>query len=97
MVNSQYEKLEEMRRRSQLGGGLAPIDKQHASNKLTARERVLALLDEGTFHELDAFKSSPNEQAADILGEGVVAGWGNINGRLTYVYAQDFTVVGGTL
>lgn len=96
-VDSKYAKLEEMRHKAQLGGGLARIEKQHANKKLTARERILALLDPGTFHEVDAYKTSPSEQGEGILGEGVVVGWGYINGRLTYVYAQDFTVVGGTL
>jgi methylmalonyl-CoA decarboxylase subunit alpha len=98
------EKLIELREKSekiQLGGGQKAIQKQHDSGKLTARERILMLLDESSFVEIDAFVEHrcvnfgmENKKA---LGEGVVTGYGTIDGRLVYVFAQDFTVIGGSL
>jgi acetyl-CoA carboxylase carboxyltransferase component len=83
------------------GGGEAKIKKQHDSGKMTARERILALLDEGSFMEIDAFVEHRCTQfnMADTKapGEGVVTGYGTVDGRLVYVYAQDFTVIGGSL
>ncbi len=83
------------------GGGDAKIKKQHDAGKLTARERILALMDEGSFIEVDAFvEHRCNEfNMADTKapGEGVVTGYGTVDGRLVYVYAQDFTVIGGSL
>lgn len=83
------------------GGGEAKIKKQHDAGKLTARERILALMDEGSFIEVDAFvEHRCNEfNMADTKapGEGVVTGYGTVDGRLVYVYAQDFTVIGGSL
>lgn len=83
------------------GGGEAKIKKQHDSGKLTARERILALLDEGSFVEVDAFVTHRCTQfdMADTVApaEGVVTGYGSVAGRLVYVYAQDFTVIGGSL
>jgi len=83
------------------GGGADKVKKQHDSGKLTARERILKLLDEGSFVEIDAFVKHrcmdfdmPNTEAP---GEGVVTGYGTVDGRLVYVYAQDFTVIGGSL
>jgi len=83
------------------GGGAARIDAQHKKGKLTARERIALLLDEGTFEELDKFVM---HRAKDFgldkehyLGDGVVTGYGEVNGRLVYVYSQDFTVFGGSL
>lgn len=97
-------RLEELRRRSreaELAGGKDKIDKQHQSGKLTARERIQLLLDEGSFVELDKFVT---HQCTDfgmdklkIPGDGVVTGYGTINGRLVYAFAQDFTVFGGSL
>ena len=78
-----------------LGGGLERIKKQHDAGKLTARERIDLLLDEGSFMEFDRFRSSPNGKP--ILGDGVVTGSGLIKGRQVFVYAQDFTVYGGAL
>ena len=83
------------------GGGEAKIKKQHDSNKMTARERINYFLDEGSFIEIDAFvkhrftefKMAETEAPA----EGVITGYGTVNGRLVYVYAQDFTVIGGSL
>ena len=90
-----------MRRRAALGGGERRIEQQHAKGKLTARERVELLLDEASFTELDAFvlaRSSelvPDEERA--MGDGVVTGFGRVDGRLVYVFSQDFTVFGGSL
>ncbi|MGN0150231.1 MAG: acyl-CoA carboxylase subunit beta, partial [Clostridia bacterium] len=83
------------------GGGEAKIKKQHDANKLTARERINALLDAGSFVEVDAFVTHRcTEFGMDCVeapGEGVVTGYGTVDGRLVYVYAQDFTVIGGSL
>ncbi|MBV8978780.1 MAG: methylmalonyl-CoA carboxyltransferase, partial [Alphaproteobacteria bacterium] len=95
------QELEEKRRRARLGGGEARIKAQHARGKLTARERLDVLLDENSFEEFDMFIEHRNKDFdADktiIPGDGVVTGWGTINGRMTYVYAKDFTVFGGSL
>lgn len=95
--------LNEMRAKSHLGGGKERIERQHAEGKLTARERIELLLDPGSFHEVDAFvvhrERNFGMDADDkkFLGDSVVTGWGTINGRLTYVFSQDFTVIGGSL
>ncbi len=98
------DKLTELQyRRSQVekGGGEAKIKKQHDANKLTARERINLLLDKGSFVEIDAFVthrcSEFGMDCVEAPGEGVVTGYGTVDGRLTYVYAQDFTVIGGSL
>src|SRR5438094_8144892 len=95
------EELHEMRAASRLGGGTARIERQHASRKLTARERLDVLLDPGSFNEVDAFVThrSTDFGLADqkTLGDGVVTGWGKIDGRIVFVFAQDFTVFGGTV
>ncbi|GGA63559.1 propionyl-CoA carboxylase [Nitratireductor aestuarii] len=95
------EQLEERRAQARLGGGKRRIDAQHAKGKLTARERIEVLLDEGSFEEYDMFVT---HRATDfgmaeqkIAGDGVVTGWGTINGRQVYVFSQDFTVLGGSL
>lgn len=97
-------KLEILRERKKTilaGGGQKRIDEQHAKGKLTARERIALLLDEGSFVELDAFVSHRcnNFDMAnlDAPGDGVVTGYGTVEGRLTFVFAQDFTVLGGSL
>jgi acetyl-CoA carboxylase carboxyltransferase component len=94
-------RLQEMRDQSLLGGGRARVDKQHAAGKLTARERLDLLLDAGSFVELDAFvthRSSDFGLAEQrFLGDGVVTGHGTIDGRLVFVFSQDFTVFGGSL
>jgi propionyl-CoA carboxylase beta chain len=86
---------------AQFGGGEARIKKQHDKGKLTARERIQFLMDEGSFQELDRFVvhrcSDFDLEDQKILGDGVVVGYGNINGRLVYIYSQDFTVFGGSL
>ena len=93
--------LGKFREESKLGGGAKRIEAQHEKGKLTARERIALLLDEGTFEELDAFVTHRTTEfgLADrkFLGDAVVTGFGNINGRMAYVFAQDFTVFGGTL
>ena len=93
--------LEEKRAQARLGGGQRRIDAQHAKGKLTARERLEVLLDSGSFEEYDTFKSHRctdfGMQDRQVPGDGVVTGWGAINGRPTYVFSQDFTVFGGSL
>jgi propionyl-CoA carboxylase beta chain len=95
------ERLEEMRTAAKLGGGQVRIDKQHAKGKLTARERIELLLDEGSFEEWDMFKEHRctdfGMENQKIPGDGVVTGYGTITGRLVFVFSQDFTVFGGSL
>ncbi len=99
--HAKIDRLRALRDESRMGGGQARIDQQHARGKLTARERLDLLLDAGSFVELDAFvthRSSDfglDEQR--ILGDGVVTGHGTIDGRLVFVFSQDFTVFGGSL
>ena len=98
---SPSERLSGLRRRAASGGGEARTQQQHAKGKLTARERVDLLLDEGSFTELDAFViARPTELIPDderVMGDGVVTGFGHVDGRLVYVFSQDFTVFGGSL
>ena len=100
-MTNPLERLEDLRAQSQLGGGQERIARQHAQGKLTARERLESLLDPGTFCELDEFVTHrATEFGLDkqrIPGDGVVTGWGEIEGRLVYVCAQDFTVLGGSV
>src|SRR5438128_9572062 len=95
------DRLQEMRAKAASGGGEEGIAQQHAKGKLTARERIDLVLDEGSFVELDAFVAArPSEHVAadeQVLGDGVVTGFGRIDGRLVYVFSQDFTVFGGSL
>ncbi len=95
------ENLERRRAEARLGGGEARIAAQHARGKLTAHERVELLLDEGSFEEFDLFvehrSSEFDMDKTRIPGDGVVTGWGTINGRVVYVFAKDFTVFGGSL
>ncbi len=93
------EELERLRAEARLGGGQERIDRQHAAGKLTARERLDLLLDPGSFVELDAFVTHRTTSFAmeRILGDGVVTGHGTIDGRLVFVFSQDFTVFGGSL
>src|SRR5215468_9973538 len=95
------QKLKQMEEQSLLGGGETRIQKQHEAGKLTARERLDLLLDPGSFTELDKFVT---HRASDfgmgekkILGDGVVTGYGTVDGRQVFVFAQDFTVFGGSL
>ena len=93
------EELEKRRARARLGGGQKRIDAQHAKGKLTARERIDLLLDEGSFEEFDMFVEHRavefGMEKNKIPGDGVVTGWGAINGRQVYVFSKDFTVFGG--
>jgi propionyl-CoA carboxylase beta subunit len=93
--------LESRRDQARLGGGQKRIDAQHARGKLTARERIELLLDEDSFEEFDMFVTHRctdfGMQAQKPAGDGVVTGWGTINGRMVYVFSQDFTVFGGSL
>ncbi|MDE3074864.1 MAG: acyl-CoA carboxylase subunit beta [Chloroflexota bacterium] len=92
------ERLAQLRAQAKLGGGQQRIEAQHNKGKLTARERIELLLDEGSFQELGMFVTSrPSNGDKPVLGDGVVTGYGHINGRLVYVFSQDFTVIGGTL
>ncbi|MEO1469722.1 MAG: acyl-CoA carboxylase subunit beta [Pseudomonadota bacterium] len=95
------EQLEIRRAEARLGGGQKRIDAQHARGKLTARERLEVLLDEGSFEEYDMFMAHRctefGMEATHFPGDGVITGWGTINGRQVYVFAQDFTVFGGSL
>jgi propionyl-CoA carboxylase beta chain len=95
------EALEDKRAQARLGGGAKRVEAQHAKGKLTARERIELLLDEGSFEEYDMFVE---HRCADFgmaeqkfPGDGVVTGWGTVNGRLVYVFSKDFTVFGGSL
>jgi acetyl-CoA carboxylase carboxyltransferase component len=100
-MSSGVEKLRSLRRQAQLGGGEKRIEAQHAKGKLTARERVLRLLDDGSFEEYDMFKqhrcANFGLEKQQFLGDGVVTGSGTIDGRLVFVFSQDFTVLGGSL
>ncbi|MEM9724774.1 MAG: acyl-CoA carboxylase subunit beta [Pseudomonadota bacterium] len=95
------EALEARRAEARLGGGQARIDRQHKNGKLTARERIELLLDPGTFEEFDMFVTHRCQEfgmeKTKVAGDGVVTGWGLVNGRLIYVFSQDFTVFGGSL
>ncbi|WP_055446269.1 acyl-CoA carboxylase subunit beta [Lacinutrix mariniflava] len=100
-MESKIKDLNEKLAQAYLGGGQARIDKQHEKKKLTARERVLYLLDEGSFEEIGALVTHRTKdfgmEKQIFYGDGVVTGYGTVNGRLTYVFAQDFTVFGGSL
>ena len=95
------DQLEVRRSEARMGGGERRIAAQHGKGKLTARERLEVLLDEGSFEEYDMYvthRATDFGMAAQkVAGDGVVTGWGTINGRLTYVFSQDFTVLGGSL
>lgn len=103
-MSNQLERIKELvelRAKARLGGGEKAIEKQHARGKYTARERIDMLLDEGSFEEMDMFKlhrcTNFGMEKKQYLGDGVVTGSGTIDGRLVYVFAQDFTVNGGSL
>ena len=95
------KQLIENREKARMGGGEKAIEKQHARGKYTARERIDMLLDEGSFEEYDMFKlhrcTNFGMEKKQYLGDGVVTGSGTIDGRLVFVFAQDFTVNGGSL
>ena len=100
-VQGKFDQFENINQQAEAGGGTERVEKQHSSGKKTARERIAILLDPGSFNEIDKLVT---HRATDfgidkqkIPGDGLVSGYGNINGRLVYVFAQDFTVFGGTL
>lgn len=100
-MQEKVKHLLDLRSQARLGGGQKRIDKQHALGKLTARERIIALLDEGSFEEFDMFVTHRctnfGLENNTPLSDGVVTGYGTIDGRLVYVFSQDFTVFGGSL
>ncbi len=100
-MQDKVKELLELRTKARLGGGEKRIEKQHSQGKFTARERINMLLDEGSFEEFDMFVthrcSNFGMEKEKYLGDGVVTGYGSIDGRLVYVFAQDFTVSGGSL
>jgi len=100
-INERIDDLRKRREEARLGGGAKAIEAQHSKGKLTARERLERLLDEGSFREIDVFVTHRATEFGmaerKYLGDGVVTGWGTINGRQVFVFAQDFTVFGGSL
>ncbi|MFO8128402.1 MAG: acyl-CoA carboxylase subunit beta [Bacteroidales bacterium] len=100
-IKEKYETFEEKSQEAELGGGQERIERQHNAGRKTARERIKMLMDPGTFVEIDKFVrhrcTDFGMEKKKIMGDGVVCGYGKIDGRLTYVFAQDFTVFGGTL
>lgn len=99
--NPKIKQLDDKRAKSRLGGGAERVDAQHKKGRLTARERLDLLLDKGSFREVDSFvvhrTHDFNLDKQKFMGDSVVTGWGTIEGRLTYVFSQDFTVFGGSL
>ena len=100
-IDPNIQRLHDLREQAKQGGGADRVEKQHKQGKLTARERIDLLLDSGSFRELDMFVT---HRATDFgmedkkyLGDSVVTGWGTVDGRLVYVFSQDFTVFGGSL
>ncbi|MCH5334609.1 MAG: acyl-CoA carboxylase subunit beta [Alistipes sp.] len=100
-IQNKINKLIENRETARMGGGQKRIDAQHAKGKYTARERIKMLLDEGSFEEFDMFVTHRcynfGMEKSHSFGDGVVTGYGTIDGRLVYIYAQDFTVSAGSL
>ena len=103
-MSNQLEKVKELialREQARLGGGEKRIESQHKKGKYTARERIAMLLDEGSFEEFDMFVqhrcTNFGIEKTKYLGDGIVTGYGTIDGRLVYIFAQDFTVFGGAL
>lgn len=100
-MKEKLKELENKIKQARLGGGEKRIESQHKKGKLTARERIHFLMDEGTFEEIGMFVTHRSVEFGldreKYLGDGVVTGYGKVNGRLTYVFAQDFTVFGGSL
>jgi len=100
-IQEKFSVFEERNRLAELGGGIERIERQHNAGRKTARERIEILLDPGSFVEIDKFVTHRctdfGMEKNRILGDGVVCGYGKIDGRLMYVFAQDFTVFGGTL
>ena len=100
-IEEKLQRLRDLKAQALQGGGPERIERQHKAGKLTARERLDLLLDKGSFRELDMFVTHRATRFGmdkrKYLGDGVVTGWGTIDGRLVFVYAQDFTVMGGSL
>ncbi|HEX7584421.1 MAG TPA: acyl-CoA carboxylase subunit beta, partial [Prolixibacteraceae bacterium] len=100
-LKAKFDQFETLNQEAESGGGVKRIEKQHEAGKNTARERIAILLDPGTFNEIDKMVTHKGTDfGIDQLkypGDGLVSGYGKINGRLVYVFAQDFTVFGGTL
>ncbi len=100
-IDPDIQHLRDLREEAKLGGGLDRIEAQHKRGRLTARERLDLLLDRGSFREVDAFVAHRTTDFGldekQFLGDSVVTGWGTIDGRLVYVFSQDFTVLGGSL
>ena len=100
-IDDKLQELSQRRSKVMAGGGPQRIEKQHAAGKMTARERIAALLDEGSFVELDPFvkhrATDFGMEKVDAPGEGVVTGFGTVGGRRVCLASQDFTVVGGSL
>ncbi len=101
MMESRFDKLDRKNEEALLGGGIERINAQHKKGKLTARERIHLLIDEGTFEEIGRFVTHRSSEFGlekeKYLGDGVVTGYGKVNGRLVYIFSQDFTVFGGSL
>ena len=101
ITNPKIEKLNQLRLESKLGGGEERIARHRAKGKMTAHERIEVLLDKGSFRELDPFaihrERNFGMDKQRVPGDSVVTGWGTIDGRLVYVFSQDFTVFGGSL
>lgn len=100
-IQEKFKELERRMAESEMGGGPDRVEKQHKAGKMTARERVFQLLDQGSFEEIDQFVihrgTDFGMEENHILGDGVITGFGRINGRGVYVFAQDFTVFGGSV
>ncbi|HEY0739934.1 MAG TPA: acyl-CoA carboxylase subunit beta, partial [Chryseosolibacter sp.] len=101
VLNQKFQELDRKNQEALQGGGAKRIEQQHAKGKLTARERIHLLLDEGSFEELGKFVMHRSKDFGldkeYYLGDGVITGYGTVNGRLVYVFSQDFTVFGGSL
>src|SRR5690606_26794160 len=101
ILQEKFAELERKNEEALSGGGEKRIEQQHKKGKLTARERIHLLLDEGSFEELGKFVTHRSRdfglEAESYLGDGVVTGYGTVDGRLVYVFSQDFTVFGGSL
>ncbi|MEK6221572.1 MAG: methylmalonyl-CoA carboxyltransferase, partial [Chloroflexota bacterium] len=99
--NGKIQELRDKQAQGRMGGGQARIDVHHNKGRLTARERIDLLVDKGSFRELDAFATHRSTNFGldkkNFIGDSVVTGWGTIDGRLIYLYSQDFTVLGGSL
>ena len=96
--DEKLKKMQEIKDQAKLGGGQDRIDRQHEQGKLTARERIDSLLDPNSFQEIDSLtRASGEKDDQSIVGDAVVTGWGEINGRKVCIFSQDFTVYGGSL